>query len=166
MKIDQEVTLVISAIILVTGTVTAYHVYFGDRVVDPYSEIGLLGPNMTIGGYPSELQAGEPLKLNIYLGNYEGQIKYYRVVMKLTDAPDRPSDEALAAPVIETHEAIIQDGRNKTIPIRTMVNEVLKNHRVVFELHAYTEETGDFEYTGRWCQLWLNTTSGTSLTPP
>ncbi len=157
MKFDEETTLFIAAILLVAGTVSIYLIYFGDRVVMPYSEIGILGRNMIIGDYPTEPAVGEGIDLNIYLGNYEGKLMYYSVLVKLSDATGSPGNELLDAPVIETLGAIVSSGENRTIQFQTRLFDEYPNHKLVFELHAYNEETNRFEYTGRWGHLWLNT---------
>ncbi len=162
MKFDEETTLLIAAILLVAGTVSVYLIYFGDRVVMPYSEIGILGTNMMIGDYTTEPELGEDIGLNIYLGNYEGRLMYYTVLVKLSDATEDVGSEPLDAPVLGTYSAVVAHGENHTIQFQTRLHDIVPNQRLVFELHAYNGETQAIEYTGRWTHLWLNTEQATS----
>lgn len=160
MKIDREVTFVVAAILLVAGTISVYLVINGDRVVMPYSEIGILGTNMMVGDYPTE--PGEDIGLNIYLGNHEGRLMYYTVLVKLGDAKEDVGSEPLDTPVLGTYGAVVPHGENHTIQFQTRLHDITPNQRLIFELHAYNGETHAIEYTGRWCHLWLNTEQATT----
>jgi len=161
-KIDREVIFVVAAILLVAGTISVYLVINGDRVVMPYSEIGILGTNMMVGEYPTEPEPGEDMGLNIYLGNHEGRLMYYTVLVKLGDATGDVDLEPLDAPVLGTYGAVVPHGKNHTIQFQTKLPGIAPDHRLVFELHAYNGETQAIEYTGRWCHLWLNTEQATT----
>ena len=162
MKIDHEVTFIVAAILLVAGTVSAYLLINGDRVVMPYSEIGILGTNMKIGDYLTEPELGEEIALNIYLGNYEGRLMYYTVIVKLINSTGEVGSEPVAAPVLGTYGAVVPHGENYTIQFQTRLHDIVPNQRLVFELHAYNGELQAIEYTGRWVHLWLNTEQATS----
>jgi uncharacterized membrane protein len=162
MKIDREVTFFVAAILLVAGTISVYLVIKGDNVVMPYSEIGILGANMMVGDYLTEPEPGEDMGLNIYLGNHEGRLMYYTVLVKLVDATGDVGSEPLDAPVLGTYGAVVPHGENHTIQFQTRLHDIAPNQRLVFELHAYNGETQAIEYTGRWCHLWLNTEQATT----
>ena len=162
MKIDREVAFIVAAILLVAGTISVYLVINADRVVTPYSEIGLLGTNMMVGDYPTEPEPGEDMGLNIYLGNYEGRLMYYTVLVKLSDAKEDGGSEPLDTPVLGTYGAVVPHGENHTIQFQTRILDNSSLQRLVFELHAYNGETQAIEYTGRWCHLWLNTEQATT----
>ena len=162
MKVDQEVTFFVAAILLVAGTISVYLVINRDLVVMPYSEIGILGTNMMVSDYPTEPELGEDIALNIYLGNYEGRLMYYTVLVKLSDAKGDVDSEPLDTPVLGAYSAVVAHGENHTIQFQTRLHDIVPNQRLVFELHAYNGDTQAIEYTGRWTHLWLNTEQATS----
>jgi len=162
MKIDRELTFFIAAILLVSGTISVYLIINNDRVVMPYSEIGILGANMMVGEYPSEPGPGENIGLTIYLGNYEGRLMYYTVLVKISDAQENGGSVPLGTPALETYGAVVPHGENHTLQFQTRLYDIAADQRLVFELHAYNGETQSIEYTGRWCHLWLNTEQATT----
>jgi len=162
MKVDRELAFFVAAILLVAGTISVYLVLNHDRVVMPYSEIGILGENMMIGEYPTEPDPGEPIALTIYLGNHEGQLMYYTVLVKLSDAKGKPGSEPLDSPALETYSAVVPHGENHTLQFQTRLYDISPDKRLVFELHAYNGETQSIEYTGRWVHLWLQTEQATT----
>ncbi len=159
MKVDEEVTAVILAVLVVVGIFTISRTVFAGRVVDPFSEIAVLSPNKTISDYPKELVVGEAFNLFLYLGNHEGRVMYYRVLVKLGDQASNVSDaQPLDAPVLAFIESILMHGGNQTIPVILSLGEAGINQRLVFELDIYNQEMDSFQYHGRWCQLWFNVT--------
>ena len=115
---------------------------------------------MKIGDYPKELVVGQPFDLYVHLGNHEGHMMYYQVLVKLGDREGNVSDaELLDAPLLSSYEAILEHGGNQTIPVSLSLAEAGLNRRLVFELYAYDSEIDGFVYHSRWCQLWLNVTS-------
>ncbi len=54
---DEEVLAVVAAVAVV-GVALVSAVLLGPAVREPFSAIGLLGPEGRIGGYPSEVAAG------------------------------------------------------------------------------------------------------------
>ena len=134
--------------------------FFSGRVVEPFSEIGILGPEMKIGDYPRTVLVNETFRLYLYLGNHEGRITYYRVYVKMGSRDifinkTVPAD----APVVAFYEAILVNGENKTIPVELSFPKPMVNCRVIFEMWILNPKTLEFNYHGRWCQLWLNVTS-------
>ena len=145
---------------LVLAGFSVFQVTLADRVVEPFSELGVLGPNMKLGDYPREVGVGEDFGLYLYLGNHEGRSMYYRVLVKLGDQAVNVSDsEPMEAPAVAFYEAFLPDGGNETLPIVLSLAETGVNSRLVFELHGYDTEMDGFEYMGQWCQLWLNVTA-------
>lgn len=148
------------AIVVVVGVFAVSQSVFANRVVEPFSELAVLGEKMKIGDYPKELVVGQPFSLYLYLGNHEGHVMYYRVLVKLGDRDMNVSDvQPLDAPVLASYEAMFGHGGNQTIPVSMSLAAPGLNRRLVFELHAYDTEADVFVYHGRWCQLWLNVTS-------
>jgi len=159
LMVDEEVTAVVLAVLVVVGVFAVSQTVFAGGVVEPFSELGVLGPNKKIGDYPRELAADEPFNLILYLGNHEGRVMYYRVLVKLGDRTSNVTDtKPLDAPILASYESIIGNGGNQTIPITLSLGEAGLNWRLLFELYIYNTEMDGFEYHGRWCQLWLNVT--------
>ncbi|MDP2954272.1 MAG: DUF1616 domain-containing protein, partial [Chloroflexota bacterium] len=80
---DDELKAVALVLIGLMGAVAVYPILAESRVVEPFSELGVLGPNMKIGDYPRQLVVGQRFSLYIYVGNHEGSSQYYRVFAKL-----------------------------------------------------------------------------------
>lgn len=159
MRLDEKIQAVIMIALLALGILTAAPVILGDRVVEPFSELGILGPNMKLGDYPREILSGENIDLYLYLGNHEGTIIYYRVQAKLGDQSTNVSDTMpYQGEILSTYERVLDDENNCTIPISISLIETGINKRVVFELYEYKSEIREFEYEGNWVQLWVNVT--------
>lgn len=159
MIIDEEVMAVILVVLVVVGVFAGSQTIFAGRVVEPFSELGVLGPKMKIGDYPKEVIAGENFSLYLYVGNHEGKVMYYAVLVKLGNATTLIStEEPLEVAEMARYEIMLLDGKNCTKPFTLSLAEAGVNYRLVFELWAYDEGVHDFEYQRRWCQLWLNAT--------
>lgn len=155
--IDEDIRTVLVGLLLVLAGFTVFQAFFADRVVEPFSELGILGPGMKIGDYPRELVVGEEFDLFLYLGNHMGSVEYYRVYVKLGDRGLNVSDtEPYAAPVLASYDAVLVDESNATIPISLSIPESGVNLRLVFEMHRF--DGLGFVYHERWNQLWLNVT--------
>lgn len=157
--IDEDVKTVLVGLLLVVAGFTVFHAFFSDRVVEPFSELGILGPNLKIGDYPRELGVGEEFDLYLYLGNHMGAPQMYRVYVKLGDRGLNISDtSAYPAPVLTYYDHSLGDKQNVTIPITLSLPEAGVNRRLVFEMHRFDVESGGYSYHERWNQLWLNVT--------
>jgi uncharacterized membrane protein len=139
--------------------VVVYPVLSSHRVIEPFSELGVLGQDGKLGDYPHQVTAGGVVKLFLYVGNDEGSVQYYRVDVKVGDQEQNISDVVpLDAPVISSYELVISNGANTTTPISFSVDDVGLNRRVVFELYRYDADLGGFNYQ-LWAQLWMNVTT-------
>lgn len=157
--IDEDVKTLLVGLLLVTAGFTVFQAFFADRVVEPFSELGILGPNLKIGDYPRELAVGEEFDLYLYMGNHMGSPQLYRVYVKLGDRELNVSDTfEYPAPVLTHYDHVLSDKGNVTLPITLSIPEPGVNKRLVFEMHRYDVELGQFTYHERWNQLWLNVT--------
>jgi len=157
---DEELKAAALVIIGLMGAVAVYPILAESRIVEPFSELGILGPNMKIGDYPRELVVGERFNLYLYVGNHEGRAQYYRVLVKLGDRSMNVSDVTpLDAPVVASWDVVLPNESNATISITLSVGRAGLNQRLVFELDRFDSTTGGFVYHQRWNQLWLNVTS-------
>ena len=157
MLISGEVWAVILAIILVGVIFAVSQAIWAERVIEPFSELGVLGPHMKIGDYPSEVVAGDTFKLYIYVGNHMGKPMLYTVLVKLCNKT-MPVDPAPVEPMMSFTHALLN---NETwiSPINVTLTDVGLNWRLVFELWAYNPETDRVEYLGLSCWLWINVTA-------
>jgi uncharacterized membrane protein len=162
---NDEVLAVIAAILLISGVFAAVQVLNAGRVVEPFSELGLLGPKGKIADYPRVVMAGQPFRLNVYVGNHEGRVMYYQVLVKVGDRNSTVNATVpLAAEPIMEVRTILAHNSSDTIPVDIVLNTPGDNVRLVFEMWTYNETLGQFTYHGRWNQLWLNVTSGAERT--
>ena len=160
MRQDERIQAVLMIIVLAYGVLTAAPVILGDRVVEPFSELGILGPEMKLGDYPREVALGDSVDLYLYLGNHEGSLMYYRVLVKQGDQSMNVSDtDPYTGTVLTQYEHVLGDEFNTTIPISIQYADPGVNQRMVFELYKYNPETNMFSYNGNWVQLWMNVTA-------
>ena len=156
---DEEVFAVLLAIVVVASVFALAQMLTAGRVVEPFSELGLLGPRAKIGDYPRELVTGERFRLYIYVGNHEGRSTYYRLLVKLGNSTTFVNSTVPAdAPVVKTFELILPHNSTRLIPLEMSINETGVNFKLIVEMWVYDPEVGGFRYHGRWVHLWLNVT--------
>jgi uncharacterized membrane protein len=161
MRIDERVQATVLVALAAYGLLVSAPLILGGRVVEPFSELGVLGPNLKLGDYPREVAVGESFNLYLYLGNHEGEVSYYRILLKVGDQGLNVSDvEPYGGVLIGSIEHILQNGGNATIPLIVRMPDLGLNRRLVFELQRYDPALGGFRYEGVWTQLWLNVTGG------
>jgi uncharacterized membrane protein len=157
--LDEEVLAVLTAIIIVVGVFAGAQALSIGRVVEPFSELGLLGPSGKIGGYPREAVAGMPILLNVYVGNHEGRTMYYRILVKVGDKSSTiNSSIPLSAEPLTDIRVILGHNSSRIIPVNITLYEPTVNARLILEMWVYDEAAGGFKYHGRWNQLWINVT--------
>ncbi|MHA1582085.1 MAG: DUF1616 domain-containing protein, partial [Candidatus Baldrarchaeia archaeon] len=81
--VDEGVFAVVLAILVIVCVFAMSQMFYAGRVVEPFSQLAVLGPDKKLGGYPSEVRAGEKFKLYMYVGNQMGRVMYYIVYIKL-----------------------------------------------------------------------------------
>jgi uncharacterized membrane protein len=156
---DEKVTYATMAVILILGLLMAIPPILPQRVVEPFSELGILGPNLKLGDYPNEVPLDASINLYLYHGNHEGQVQYYRTKIKVADQAINISETIeYPSPEIASYDLVLMNGINQTTPITLTLQEPGINQRIIFELHKLDSETGKFTYSGIWVQLWLNVT--------
>jgi len=157
--IDERVTAALVALIVVVGAFSVSQAFLAGRVVEPFSELGVLGPNQKIGDYPNSMLVGENFTLYLYVGNHEGRSMYYRVYVKLSDRSSLVNENtSLDAPHIAYHDVILQNNQTWLKPVTLHIDKPGTNLRLVFELWTYTPDQEAFTYHNRWLQLWVNVT--------
>ena len=156
MLIDEEVWAVVLAIVVVIAVFSVSQLLLAGRVVEPFSELGLLGKNRKIGDYPTNLVVGDEAFFYVYVGNHMGKPMYYRVLVKLGTA-QTPIDPA-PIPPIYIFDRILEHNETWIFPVSIPMDEPANNLRLIVELWIYNSSIGDFQYHSRWTQLWINVT--------
>jgi uncharacterized membrane protein len=125
----------------------------------PFSELGILGPNQTVGGYPTSVIAGSPFLLYGYIGNHEGVSSYYQFLVKVGNETTQISNSTFAqAPIIFTYSHVLENNQSTTFPLNLTLGSQGTNVRLIFELWSYNVTTSSYAYTGLWNQFFLNVT--------
>jgi uncharacterized membrane protein len=127
---------------------------------EQFSELGVLGPNMKLGDYPSQVVASETVHLYVYVGNQMGQPMYYTVMVKLGNN-DTVINPASIAP-IQQYSQVIPNNQTWTFPVDITLTKLGVNQRIVFELWIYNQTINQNQYHERWGQIWLNVTAPAS----
>ncbi|MEM2739200.1 MAG: DUF1616 domain-containing protein, partial [Candidatus Bathyarchaeia archaeon] len=162
--LDEEVLAVLAAILVVSAVfAVAYTISYG-RVVEPFSELGILGSKGKIGDYPREVLVGQPFQLNVYVGNHEGRAMFYKILVKHV-AGSNASPPIAVDPILEVR-VILQHNSSRTTQIWITLYEPTARSRLVFEMWIFNESIGGFSYKGIWNQLWLNVSSIPFVEPP
>lgn len=157
--LDEEVVAVIAAIAVVASVFAIATTITSGRVVEPFSALGLLGPEGKIGNYPKEVYVGEPVKLYIYVDNHEGKPMYYRVLVKVGNESTLVNQTAPAnLPPVKVFNLILGHEMNSTFPLIVKFNETGINVKLITELWFYNVSSREFQYSGRWNHLYINVT--------
>src|SRR5579875_966315 len=139
--IDEQIKGVLIAVMLLLALIGAAQYYYSHITQEPFPELGTLGPNMKIGDYPSQEVAGQNFTLYLYVGNHEGHVEYYEVLIKLGNSSNVNENTSLNAPILYTFGMVLTN-----------------NQRLVLELWRFNVTTDSFTYTGIYNQLWMNVT--------
>jgi uncharacterized membrane protein len=126
---------------------------------EEFSELGVLGPNQTIGGYPTRVSVNQSFLLYGFVGNHEGIVENYRLMVKLGNQSTPVTNATYAvAPVLATYWRIIDANRNWLFPMNLTINQAGINTKLIFELWSYNLSTSSFAYKGLWNQILMNVT--------
>lgn len=150
----------VSALILIALLAIAFfavaQAYF-PQSGESFSELGILGPDMNLGDYPSVVVAGESINLYGYVGNHMGKPMDYVLMIKLGDNETAVNPAPVA--VFNQYEQIVPHNGTWIFPINLTLTQPGLNQRLIFELWIYNETLSQTQYHDRWGQLWLNVTS-------
>ena len=124
-----------------------------------FSELGVLGPNQTIGGYPTRVVVNQSFLLYGFVGNHEGIVENYRLLVKLGNQSTPVTNATHAvAPVLATYWRIIDANHNWLFPMNLTITQPSTNAKLIFELWSYDLSASSFAYRGLWNQILLNVT--------
>src|SRR5579864_3834818 len=103
-----------------------------------FSELGILGAQKTISGYPTTVGVNQSFLLYGYVGNHEGHAEYYSVQVKLGNASTAISNSTSAnLPVMQAYSYVLDNGGNVTFPMSLSINHVGTTQRLIFELWMF-----------------------------
>jgi uncharacterized membrane protein len=155
--IDDDLKVAAVGIIVLIAVFNVSGYYLADRNVEPFSELGILGPTQKIADYPSSVLTGQNFTIFLYVGNHEGQVEYYQVLVKLGTQANANQSVPLDSPVIASYDRVLLDNQNVTSPMTLSLGQNGTNVRLVFELWYYQTNTSSIAfYTSDW--LYLNVT--------
>jgi uncharacterized membrane protein len=156
----EEVCAVILGVTIIIALVATVPFFLPKNTSEQFSELGILGPNMQLGDYPTQIVAGQTVNLYVYVGNQMGQPMYYDVMIKLGD-----NNTAIdPAPITPTQQftSVLPSNGTWTFPVHVALMQPGLNQRIIFELWIYNETTNQMQYNNRWGQVWLNVTAPAS----
>jgi uncharacterized membrane protein len=156
---DKELSTI--ALVLITGLlIFAVAQPVIPNLNQPFSEIGILGPQRLAINYPKQLVAGQNFSLYIYVGNHEQVTEYYQVLLKLGNISTITNGTTPSnVPVISTYSYVLNNNQNVTFPITMSINRTGIFQRLVFELWIYNTTSSSFFYTQDRGVLDINVTS-------
>jgi len=156
---DDDLRMAAAGIIVLIAVFNVSGYYFANRNVEPFSELGILGPTQKIANYPTSVLTGQNFTLYLYVGNHESHVMYYQVLAKLGSKSSVINENiSLSAPPVATYRMILRDNQTYLQPITLSINHNGTNVRLVFELWVYQTSTTSFVYDHRWNQIFLNVT--------
>ncbi|MDG6933515.1 MAG: DUF1616 domain-containing protein [Nitrososphaerota archaeon] len=157
--IEDQIKGVLLAVILLLGLIGAAQYYYSHTTSEPFPELGILGPNQKIGDYPTNVLAGQNFTLYLYVGNHEGHVEYFNVLVKLGNNDSVVNGtNGMNAPVLATYRIILENNQTYLEPITLSLPNPGQNIRMVFELWTYNTSTNTFTYDYIYNQLWVNVT--------
>jgi uncharacterized membrane protein len=159
--IDEQARAAVVGIIVIIAAVNASSFFLANRVTEPFSELGVLGPTQKISGYPTNLTVGQGFLLYGYVGNHEGTVNYYQVLVKLGNQGTLIGNSTSAnAPELSSYGLVLASNQSSIFPMRLALDTAGLNQRVIFELWMLNSTSSQFDYTGLWNQIWVNVTAG------
>lgn len=156
----EQICAAILGITLVIAFFATAQFFLPSGASEQFSELGILGPNMKLGDYPSEIVASQSVSLYVYVGDQMGTPMYYDVMVKLGDNTTTVNP-APTAPIQEFNSVVPNNG-TWTFPVNITLTQVGLNQRIIFELWIYNQTLNQMQYHERWSQVWLNVTAPAS----
>lgn len=155
--IDEEVRAIALAVIAIAVVAAVSQAIVAGRVVEPFSALGTLGPNMKIGDYPKTVLANETFRLYLYIENQEGKAMQYELRVKIGDNSTFINETVPAdLPTVQSYHAILPHGANETIPADISISSPGVDVKVIIEMWVHAAN-GTY-YNGRWNHFWMNVT--------
>lgn len=156
----EQVCAAILALTVIIALVATVPLFLPKGSSEQFSELGVLGPNMKIGDYPTQVVAGQPVAFFVYVGNQMGQPMYYEVMVKLGD--NYTATNPAPMDPVQGFIRVVPFNGTWTFPLNVTLTQAGLNQRILFELWIYNQTLSQLQYTERWGQVWLNVTAPAS----
>jgi uncharacterized membrane protein len=156
--IDEQLQAAAVGIVVLIAVFNVSGYYLANRNVEPFSELGILGPGQKIAGYPTSVLTDQNFTLYLYVGDHEGHVMYYQVQTKLGTRANANGNTSLAVPPIATYSMVLLDNRTYLSPVTLSLSRNGTNVRLVFELWVYQTNSSNFVFDHRSTWLYLNVT--------
>jgi uncharacterized membrane protein len=153
----EQLCAIILAVAVLVALVSVSGYILPASTGEQFSELGILGPNMMLGDYPSQVVASDTISLYGYVGNQMGTPMYYTVMVKLGDNQTQTNPANI--PINQEFRQVLPNNGTWTFPIDITLTQVGTNQRIIFELWAYNQTTNHNQYQQRWGQIWVNVTA-------
>lgn len=128
-------------------------------IVEPFTALGLLNPELKIGDYPKHIYPGQNITLGIFIYNHRpypilAQIRYKIGTNNTIPTSTAPSPE----PTIKVFEFLV--GVKENITQRIVVSipmsiPISGKAALIFELWVYDIDRNEWVYTGIWNHLYV-----------
>ena len=149
----EEVCAVILGITVIIALVATVPFFLPRGSSEQFSELGVLGPNMQLGDYPSQVVAGQPVSLYVYVGNQMNEPMYYDVMIKLGDNNTVTDPAPITA--IQQFSSVVPCNGTWTFPVNVTLMQAGLNQRILFELWIYNSSISQLQYNQRWGEFGL-----------
>jgi Protein of unknown function (DUF1616) len=126
------------------------------------TQMGLLGPNQVVGGYPTNVTQSQRFLLYGLLKNDEGASQYYEVMVKLGAQGTVVSNSTAAkAPVIGEYYFVMGANQTSLFPMELSIGHAGTGYHLIFEVWSYQHVTAgwSFVYDGVFDELQVNVTA-------
>lgn len=153
----EQVCAVIIVITLFVAVFAVLPLFLPKHSGEQFSELGLLGPNLTLGDFPSQVVVGDSVHFVVYIGNHMGKPMYYRVLVKLGD--NNTTVNPASTQAIQEFDKVLPHTGALTFPVNITLTQPGLNQRIIFELWVYNETINQNQYHDRWVHVWLNVTA-------
>ena len=155
--IEEEIRMAVIALVIVAGVAAISQTINNEYMSEPFSTIGIMGPNMKLGDYPKTVIVNQSYRLYLFLENQEGHVAYYQIHVKLGDISTFINETVPSnATAFSTYETILPSGKNTILPVDLKIEAPVTNARIIFEMWIVSSN-GNY-YSGKWNQLWINAT--------
>jgi uncharacterized membrane protein len=156
--LDRDTWTMVLAVVTILAVLAAVYPIIPTNS-EPFSELGILGPGQKIAGYPTTVTVGQQFTLYVYVGNHEGGVDYYQVLVKEGNQATVISNSTAAdLPPVLSDSLVLGDNSSTVFPVTLSMSAAGLNQRLIFELWMFNTTTTSFAYAGLFAQLWLNVT--------
>jgi len=156
---DSNVRIGAVVVIALIGVGLTAQYFLSGSLAQPFSEVGILGPNGQFSGYPSTMTAGQNYTLNLYVSNQEGHSMMYQVYEKLGSKTSVINQTTpLSSKPVATYGFVLPNNGTEISPITVNIATPGLNIRIVWELWDFVPATNSWEYEGSWAQIFVNAT--------